>query len=517
MTPALFAQKNSREYVTLNYIHLPGRLIYDEIKTYSYSVRYAGSRNPFTTDEMIQKLAALTSYAVNNENPDLRISYNIGAFSNGNLETVTSSETKEVNGKKEKYSVYSYKYTAQYPMAVTATNTKNGIVLYQNAVGSKDANIYVTTYSYKTMSELNKYWSDNSGKMINEAMTKQVTDFIAGTNSALKNSFDFYPVTERQALFSLKRTDIANEFNAHVEKTIAILKNMTPDESVAIYKNKLKDEIAYFESLQDKFNKTDKKEKVLYTSVNFNLAAVFYCLDDFGKAQQYLDRLADVKEDESDKKWLAKNIKAWQPLLAKHLLDSRHLDYNPVIDFRLTGKDYKSDALSAAETAIKNMDTESATDLVIFSDGTEATGKVVFFEQTAEYKLVLPEKTDDPMVLTPEKVAEFNVGELKYCTTKYAEPGGPLTRRFAFVHFKSDAITLMEKLDGKLAGMKIYMLQSSSQESPLVLSSGVKKAMSEYLKDCAEVSKKAKDGDYGGMFTTLEKQMTLCEEYTECK
>jgi hypothetical protein len=516
MTLALFAQKNSREYITLNYVHLPGKLIYDEVKTYSYSVHYAGVRNPFTADEMIQKFVALTSYAVNNDNPDLRISYNMGVFSNTNLETVTGSETKEVNGKKEKYPVYSYKYTAQYPMTVAATNTKNGIVLFQNATGAKDANIYITTSSFKSMSELNKYWSDNSGRMIKDAMAKQVTDFIAGTNSVLKNSFDFYPITERQTLFSLKRTDIANEFNGHVAKVIAILKNMTPDESVAIYKNKLKDEIAYFESLQDKFDKADKKEKVLYTSVNFNLAAVYYCIDDFDKAQQYLNRLSDVKEDESDKKWLTKNIKTWQGLLAKHLLDSRHLDYNPVTDFRLGGKDYKSDALSVAETAIKNMDAESATDLVVYSDGTEATGKVVFFEQTAEYKLVLPEKTDEPIVLIPEKVAEFNAGELQYCTTKYAEPGGLLTRKFALVHFKSDAIVLMEKLDGKLAGTKLYILQSSSQESPLALSSGVKKAMAGYLNDCDEVSKKAKDGDYGGMFTTLEKLMTLCEDYTEC-
>jgi len=48
---------------------------------------------------------------------------------------------------------------------------------------------------------------------------------------------------------------------------------------------------------------------------------------------------------------------------------------------------------------------------------------------------------------------------------------------------------------------------------------GVKKKLAGYFEDCQEVSKKAKDGDFGGAFSTntLSNYKELCKEYDGCK
>ncbi|MBL7749604.1 MAG: hypothetical protein JNM19_19350, partial [Chitinophagaceae bacterium] len=98
---------------------------------------------------------------------------------------------------------------------------------------------------------------------------------------------------------------------------------------------------------EGKFNPKDKKEDILYFVNYYNLATLFYCLDDFEKATYYIQKLDSNNKQDGNASYFKKLINIAVARTTKHLLTTTHLDYNPVKDFRLGGKEYVSDAGAA--------------------------------------------------------------------------------------------------------------------------------------------------------------------------
>jgi hypothetical protein len=518
------AQKNSSERLTYSLYYLPDRLIYDEIKTFSYTIIFDGGRNPFSPNEIRKKAMNFESFK-EAEKGDMEIRYRFGPFSFRDRKIVATKQTREVNGKKEEYKIYHYDYVASYPMTVSAINTKNGYVMLTSEQGtnSGEPNVLFSTTTFRSQTELLDYWERSQNKLINEFLAKSVNEYITFVNERLKIRFDFFKMTEHRWFFTLKKVDIADEFNANVKKIMNVVENITANEPTDIAKNKLAPQIAYLESLQDKYKATDKKEDVLFFSVNYNLASLYYCLDDMDKAEYYIKRLDEVKEDRSYRNDLARHIATAKERMAKHMLNTRHLDYNPVTDFRLADQKYKSDAIGSAEFEARGMldGTTTATDYIVLYDSTQIKGKVAYSGNDGEYVFHSETEPEKPIKLNQAQHREFTSENKMYIAAKYSDERNVHALQFALVHYKSDKIVLLEKITGKYFPRGEFMLLkvNDDDEKPMVVPvTGLKKAISDYLKDCDAVAQKAKAGEYGNFLSvSLDKLKKLCQDYTECK
>jgi hypothetical protein len=506
--------------------HLPERLIYDEIKTYSYSIIFDGERNPFSLEEIRKKSLTFESFK-EVEKGDMEIRYRFGPLTFRDRKIVVTKQTREVNGKKEEYKIYHYDYVASYPMTVSASNTKNGFVVLSSERGTKsgEPNVLFSTKTFRSETELLDYWERSQNKLINDVLANNVNEFISFINEAMRNRFDFFRTKEYQFFFTLKKVDIADKFNAQVQTIIKTMSNITANEPTERAKEELATQIAYLEELKDKYKPTDKKEDVLFFSVNYNLASLYYCLDDMEKAEYYIRRLDEVKEDRSYRNDLSRSIAIARERMSKHMLDTRHLDYNPVTDFRLADKKYKSDAIGNAEYEARGMldGTTTATDYIVLYDGTQLNGKVTFSENDGEYMFYSETQPDKPVTLNPAKHREFISGENMYFAAKYKDVRDVLALQFALVHYRSKYIMLLEKITAQYAQReRLYMLlklTGEDDDKPMDFSPlSMKKDISKYLEDCIIIPERVKSGEYGNLLSvTLDKLKKLCEDYTACK
>ncbi len=515
-----FAQKNSRENVKINFTHIPYKLIYDQIKTYSYRVYLSGERHGYSQGEVKQLMPKLTSFQeATTGDADMKVTVSLGPLNVVENRLVSENRTREKDGKKESYTVYYILFSAKYNMTFEAVNAKNGMVIYRRATDPETPDITFKSEEFSSHSYASSYWENNSATVIAGNIRGATERFVSGAGNGFKAMFDFYPTTENAVFYSVKKTDIADLFNGNLNKLMSTLKTMTSDESPDIYKKRLSAQIGYFESIQDQFDPKDKKVDVLYSAINFNLASLYYCLDDFERAGFYMERLKAVKDNEAQKRELAERIDNAQKVVEKHLLPNRHLDYNPVLDFRLEGKPFVSDAMSSAEKQVKDLveGNITADDTVILSTDEMLVGKVVYDDIKHTFSIVLPDDAGNPILLTPAKVSSFSYGEQRYYTVKQSNGSGGLVRHFAVVLFESDKIKLLEKTDGNYNPIKSYMLWSSAQEMPAEIEMGFKKTLSKYLADCDNVSTKVKDGEYGSAFSfDITKFIKLCQDYTDC-
>ncbi len=516
----VIAQKTSREYFNLNYVSIPSKLIYDQIKTYSVDVSSIGTRYGYSLQELESLAGGLVSYKkVPASEANLKINYRIGPFTlvDKKVESGYTEDSKTKVKKYYYYVVYSYKIEA----SMEVYNAANGIRLLSNYLPANVVtlgNSLSVGTSYTSGDALNN-WNNNEAVTVTKSVQEQIAGFMSRSRSMISNEFDFVNTKEQITLFKLKKCDIADQYNENLQKVIEALKLMTADEQPSQYLEKIKDQVAYFESYNDKFNPTDKKEDVLFFANNYNLASIYYCLDEFEKAKYYAIRLDNVNAKEAESAILATKINSMPLLLSKHFLTTRHLDYNPVQDYRLTGKKFKSDALSSAEATIQSLGKEGlnqATDSVYFANGTTGVGKIIYYKETNTYKLLPTANPDSTITLSTGNSNWFLMDNEKYYVIKVKQMGA-VNKLITKSLFPSNKVVLF--VAKEYGSVDMYCAWREGEATATELSGfGVKKTMAEYFKDCPSVSEKGRKGDYGtAMSFTKEKLQTLCTDYNNCQ
>lgn len=521
-TTSLFAQKNKRESVTLSYINLPNKLIYDQIKTYSSSVTCLGNISPYVPSKAdIQKLK---SYEINDINPDMKIEVTIGPLSSSKSEQQSYKHESESNGVKTTSYTYTMKFEANYTFSYRAFNTKNNynIYFFKSEVSNISKNIYFETDQFNSTSDLNNYWKKNAEVLINEAIRAFVSNQLLNCNNSLSRAVDFTPTREDITFFLLKKSDIDDEFNKNIEEIIKVVKEIPSNDNIKIYRETLAPKITYLLSLTEKYKKEDKKEDVLYMSINYDLACLYYSLDMLSEAQAIIEKISDMKVDKSYTKGLSSRINDQNTKMTRHFVDSRHLDYNPVKDYRLDGKSFTSNALNYSEIELKKFkEGAESTDMVSYFDGTTAKGKIIFDEDKGVALLYTRADIDNPTTLKPTNIKKFTRNNVVYVSATKNGPEGVM-RNFFSTRYFSDKIRLVEVLDSNLKGTGVFGIQIASKinapihdfENAFTL----KKDLAEYISDCPIVSEKAKKGDYITMFKfNVEKMIELCKDYDSYK
>jgi len=522
-TSTNFAQKFDRETLTYQNTHLPSKLIYDQVKTYGVNV-IVNNSNLFTMDyNYANSLAiAFTSYdkvEFANANLQATVVYGPCAFIDEKTSSVTRDE--EVNKVKTKVTYYKRILNFRYYISYKLVNAKNNSTLYNNEFASSNVRS-VETPEFKSEAEAGNYMNTNRNAWVAGNINELSKSFMAGCNNAIRDMYDFYPSQSYLEIFQIRKWDKDDEYNAHIKSIQTVFKSQTADEQPAIVKEKLKNDITYLQGFEDKFNPKDKKEDMLFFCNYYNLATVFFCLDEYAKAKYYVQKLDSSDKNEVATRNLKNYIASAEKRTARHFVPNTHLTYNPVKDFRLEGKAYTSDAASASENIAASFASGNtvATDKATMADNTELTGKIVLAKEKNEIHLVTKDNPGKPVVLTPINCLKFNIDTLNYIMAKNSSNGTPV-KQFFQVHYASDKIKLIQFVNTQLVpeANTLAFIRPSEEVITWGVGMGIKKKLAKYFEDCPAVSEKAKDGDFGGALSNnaLSNLKKACVEYDACK
>lgn len=516
------SQKFDREYFLYQNIHIPSKLIYDQIKNYGVSVNIIGSQYNVDYNNASNLMTRFTSYDKTEfANADLRITANFGPYIFVEEKIQTTVTEEEVNKQKVKVTYYNRYQYFKYPINYRAVNSKNGVELFSNQTATT-GNLYIESGKFRTEAEANNYFNYNKTTMLQGQINQHVENFLKGCNGPMADMYDFYNNSTTLDIFKIKKWDKDDEYNEHVKNVMSIFKSQTADEQPSVVMEKLKKDISYFSSFEGLFNPKDKKEDMLYFVNYYNLSMIHFCLDDYEKAKYYLQKLDSSDKNERETRNLGKYISTAVERTKKHFLTNTHLVYNPVKDFRLAGKPYKSDASSSAENLSASIASgEVVKDKVILAENaTESIGKIAFIVEKNELQFFAKENPTKPITLTPQNCKWFKKDSVEYVSVKN-NSNGPAVKQFFKVHFNSPKIKLLEYMNPSFMpdGNNIGFIKPNEEFITLIVGFGIKKKLGKYFEDCEAVSKKARDGEFGGAFSNkkIADYTALCEEYTNCK
>jgi len=499
---ATLSQKINRETLEYSLTHVPEKLIYDQIKTYGVSVNVIPS-NGFNLDHSFATNSAggFTAYnKVPYETADMQVQVTYGPYTGIEEKTVSRTATEEVNKVKVSVTYFKRLLSFRFPISYSISNRKNGVKLYFNEYSNVNIRS-IESQEFKTEQEaVNSFNQNRAGGLLNDINTS-VQSFCNSSNATAKDLFDFYPSKNYANIFQFKKWDRDEEYNGHVKNVIKTFKVMTADENAAIYTERIKDDLTYFEQFEGKFKPDDKNEDILYFGNYYNLSMIYLALDDYEKASYYLQKLDSSDKEKSFTTGLKNGLERFKRRTARHFLGNAHLNYNPVSDYRLAGKTFSSDAMSSTEQMTQSVSggTVEAADELVTTEGKTLKGKIFFERESGQLKMIPADKTDAPILITPLNSSSLKIESIIYTVAKANIDGG-IQKNFYRVEYESGKIKLLQLLKNDLTIQPDYigLLRPSEDLVNILLGLGVKKNLGKYFTDCPALSDKAKDGEFGG-------------------
>lgn len=513
-----FSQKYDQESFLVNRMHIPEKLIYDQLKTYGTYVNLFSSSVNVDYNYVNNLVGGLKSFdKVDFNNADLQIKTNVGPYSFIEEKTVSRSVTEEVNKQKVNVTYYKRVLSFRFPASYTVTNGKNGLTLYFNEYSNNNVR-QIESMEYKSESDAVKVFESERSTRLSSNINEHVRLFLQGSNDKISDMFDFYPMQMSMRIFMFKKWDKDDEYNEHIKSIKKIMPVMTADESPESYMSRLQADLDYLKSFEGKFDPKDKKEDILYFGNYYNLATMYFCLDDFEKAKFYLAKLDSSDKKEEFTNGLRSLFERTERRMNKHLLTGTHLNYNPVKDFKLTGKNFTSDAMNSSEAAVQSMaqGNTQANDKIKMTDGKEDKGKIVVEKETGQLKFISSSNPSQAVAISPTNAIWFTIDTAEYVMAKSNDNG--VAKNFYRVYYSSDRIKLLQLVNGSLVENTSYtgILRPNEDYVTFIIGFSIKKKLEKYFEDCPTVSKKAKDGDYGGAMSKdkMTKYLEMCKDYT---
>ncbi|AWH73287.1 hypothetical protein DCS32_03645 [Dokdonia sp. Dokd-P16] len=314
-----------RNYIHTEYVSLPQVYIKDDAQR-TYTVRVENAMRSDIKASQLYDQTMIAGFTKLDTDATLNISMRINRVEYGEVTTEKiKNEKKDDDGK---VISTSYSYTLHVPYTTSARlkviNNLNPNLGYVSNLGKREN--YKRT-SFKTSKAAIDYWNGEGPKF----RAKTSNDFYAVATST------FIDGLARRYGYVIKRNDktqlwfLGNkkhpEFIKHQETYEAIKRAFTAmkyDQTVTDIAAKIAPQLTYLEQIvQDYQGKGRKLSKVRYASY-YNLAKIYYYLDQPEKAKQFARLLIDNKYDKADGKLLLKNAEALEKRLASHSTDTRH-------------------------------------------------------------------------------------------------------------------------------------------------------------------------------------------------
>ena len=252
------------------------------------------------------------------------IKVQIDGYDMGKAESV-KKETKSKDKDGKEVITLSYTMTFKYlvPMMYTITDF-NGKILKDGPIAEGGIAKTYESASYSTLPALEKYWTENSNSVRKGLLGGFISEKLTFFQNRLDNEIGYIPRTVNDVLWTTDspKHPENDAFKKACEDTKAAMAEMTS--VVPLNASKMKPIIAYFDSVLVKYPKDEKPERKLRYGAWFNMATIYYWLEDYGNSIRCSDGLIANDYDKSDGKDLKSAAERMKGLLANAKIKTFH-------------------------------------------------------------------------------------------------------------------------------------------------------------------------------------------------
>ncbi|WP_412463939.1 hypothetical protein [Flavobacterium mekongense] len=306
--------------INYSYVNLPSKPIVDKKnRTYSFVTNIDRNLQYNKPKYFIENQVTINGFEKKEKNGYLSIEVVL------QNPAITKKEiTNRVSSSKDKNGRVTNKY--YYTVVYSYTQDGNAKVVSSDGKVSKVIN-FTAQRSAKSQEYENYSQAESFQYGIQNLIRNNFTTEVVNTlNNELNDEFGYPVKTGVDKLWILankKHPEQMAEYNAYLTVKNAFDKMNFADPTADIA-NEVKESIAYFESLPTKYSEDEKAHRKIRYSAYFNLAKIYYLLDNPTKSNEYCQKLIANDYDKSDGETMLKANNELLTLFKANQLNNRH-------------------------------------------------------------------------------------------------------------------------------------------------------------------------------------------------
>ncbi len=325
ITPTLFAQKIDldRVYYTYSYRSLPERPL--PSKMLSYKVAVVSTMSDAINNSKVENvyIAGLTKDQANGA---VAIKYKFDDIIIGKTTPIERIDIRKDRDGKETGRSYYYKMEVLYTLNAACMVVGNdGSSIFNNADSPKRS---FYSPEYGTATDAQNFWFNNIASLKNKMVEDVMNEYITKTNLIINHQIGYPIETQNRILWitdSPKHPE-NNDFIKNTKVTADKLKSIGGGNSVAEIAKSLAEEIKYFEGIKNKYSSTEKPDTKLRYGAYYNLAMIYYAIDQPANAKQVAEALIANDYDKADGKIIIAEADRVIAAMAVNKMNTTHFD-----------------------------------------------------------------------------------------------------------------------------------------------------------------------------------------------
>lgn len=515
-----------REYFKTSYVNLPtDPILNDKDRTFNVSVTNA--MNSSSRKDVAKSRIKINGFSKLDNNGNLDINLEIFNVELGDV-TITKREVENKNKEGKVTSISRY-YKVELPYKTYATMSVNNNLTGENKNFTYGKSNTYNSDEYKSYSQAKEHYNNNRYNLRDRFKSNFFKSVIGDMNYTLNKKYG-YRIANKQDQFwildSRKHPETPKHKEMYELMKEAFASKMKSDLPTDELAATLAPAIEYFAGVPAKYPGDKKRIRKLRYASYYNLANIYYYLDNPEKTIEYGQMIIDNNYDKSDGKQFIKDAEYLRKQLDKNETTTRHFE---IVSEDLTGQTEMSfDEVEAEDKASEPSDmiaylitTKNDT---IAAKMSEASIKNIAF--TAKVKMADEDgnvgdkfyKAKNCQALALSNGDMYEVIRFKESSSKDGalDVGqmalGGASPKFAKVLHKSDKIELYLFNNEEIV-IKRPADEKGKSTSGTGFVFGFKKKLAAYAEGCPEVKEKAMNKEFEN---TIESLTQFCEMLSKC-
>ena len=314
-----------------NYLDLPHRALDTSYRTYYVKIEATPGVALSFLGEKPEDMVAITGWRKLVGNAHINVIPRCEEVLIDNTDIMERAEAiKDKNGvqtgtRKYYYVRISYTFAAQ----VKVTDYKGNILL-NYSLANRESKQTFNTQEFSTYNDASYYWKYQFLIVTREIIRKEVAETLRQLSTDLTYNYGFTPRSVNDFLWIVdlkKHPEYYDHRKAWVNFKQAMFQ-MSCEQPLDEVKELMKPVIAYFENVRKKYNSDSKGDRKMRYASCYNLAKIYYYLDDPDAAMREAGLLMLADYDEKDGKRLEASAMELKNMLRLNKLTTRHFSIN---------------------------------------------------------------------------------------------------------------------------------------------------------------------------------------------
>ncbi|MFP2997092.1 hypothetical protein ABN763_14340 [Spongiivirga sp. MCCC 1A20706] len=514
-----------REYFKTSYVLLPtDPILNDKDRTFNVSVTNA--MNSSSRRDIAQSRIKINGFSKLDNNGNLDIDIEIFNVELGDMNIEKREvENKDKEGKVTSVSRY---YKVVWPYKTYATMSVNNQLIGENKNFTYGKGETYNSDEFRSYTKAKEFYNNNRYNLRDRFKSDFFKSVVGDMNYTLNKKYG-YRIADKKDQFwildSRKHPETPKHKEMYELMKEAFASKMKSDVATDELAAALAPAIEYFEGVPARYPGDKKRIRKLRYSSYYNLANIYYYLDNPEKTIEYGQMIIDNDYDKSDGKQFIKDGEYLRKQLDKNKLSTRHFE---IVSEDLTGQaemsfdEVEAEAAQPSEMVAYLITTKNDT---IAAKMNEASIKDIAF--TAKVRMADEDgnvgdkfyKAKNCQALALSNGDMYEVIRFKESSTKEGAVDvgqmalGGASPKFAKVLHKSDKIELYLFNNEEIV-LKRPADEKGKSTSGTGFIFGFKKKLAAYAEGCPAVAEKAMNKEFKN---TVESLTQFCEMLSKCE